>query len=355
MGGSESGYLAVQVETHNIQAGDGIAGVVHFHLQSPIQAESLGLKFSGKEYCYWEESSSSTNSDGSTSTSTTSYIGKTSIVKQLFPIFLFQNSQVAAGDYSFPFQILTPTTLPGSFDYHIASTKAHIKYQVSAYINSASAKVKKAKTEVGVTGHMTEAIVSLQESASAQISTWCCLRQGVVKLGAFINKSAYVPGEMCSLSVEVDNSNSLLDVTRLKATLFRTIRLTATGGGGTIIKLPVNEGYVNQRIAVGHSVSGPTAIHMSLAVQDSKGSVQNATTLKGVNIECVYTVVVRAEMDGCCMCCGQAPEIVREVTIYPMQLPGREMPQAPAYWSPTVMPVAQFSAECKPSAPPLTT
>lgn len=350
MGGSESGYLAVQVETRNIQAGCDITGVVHFHLETPIRAESLGLKFSGKEYCYWEKRSSSTNSNGSTSTSTTSYVGKTLIVKQLFPIFVFQDSQVAAGYYSFPFQISTPPTLPSSFDYHFSSTKAHIKYLVSAYINSASDKVKKAKTEVGVSRPMTEVIVSLQGAVSAQISTGCCLRQGEVSLGVLINKSAYVPGEMCSLSVEVDNSHSLLDVTRLKGTLFRTLRLKATDGE-TVEKQTINEGYVAQRIAVGKAVSGPSAIHMALAVQDSKGSVQNATTLKGVNIECVYTVVVRAEMDGYCMCCGDAPEITREVTVYPMQLPAGEKLQAPLDWSPTVMPLAHFSAESWPSPP----
>ena len=50
-----------------------------------------------------------------------------------------------------------------------------------------------------------------------------------MRLGAYIDKSAYVPGEVCNVSVEVDNSNSFLDVTRLKATLFRTIRLIAYG------------------------------------------------------------------------------------------------------------------------------
>ena len=74
-----------------------------------------------------------------------------------------------------------------------------------------------------------------------------------------------------------------------------------------------------------------------MVVQDYGGSLQNATTLRGRVIECMYTVKVRAEMDNYCMCCGQAPTITREVTVYPVQLPVEEMAHAPVDWSPTVM------------------
>jgi hypothetical protein len=357
--GTESGYLAVQVETRNIQAGGEITGVIHFHVQKPIQAESLGLKFSGKESCCWEESNTVTNSDGSTSTDTRVYRGKSPIVKQRFPIFVFQDSQIAAGDYSFPFRIATPATLPESFQYEFWAVEAHIKYLLSGYLTSTTAEVKKTKTEVGVTGQMKEAIVSLQEAVSAEVSTMCCWRKGVVSLATNINKSAYVPGEICNLSVEVDNSKSQMNVNGVKATLFRTMRLRSDHLATTMIKLPVNERSMHQQIAAGEIIAGSTAIRIPLAIRDSnpKLSGANANTLRGKRIECIYTVVVKAEMAGCCMCCGQIPEITREITVYPMQLPAAEMPQVPYGWNPTIMPFAQFSAASeqgfKPSAPPL--
>ena len=71
----------------------------------------------------------------------------------------------------------------------------------------------------------------------------------------------------------------------------------------------------------------------------------------------MYTVVVKVELDGFCMCCGQKPEITREVTVYPLQLAVGEVLQAPAGWNPTIMPLAQFGAAPEygnqPSAPPL--
>jgi hypothetical protein len=155
--GEVSGSLVIQVETGNITAGGEITGVIHFHLQRPIQAESLGLKFSGKEYCRWEETTNLDNDIGYARYSV--YRGKSPIVKQRFPIFVFQDSQIAAGDYSFPFQVATPATLPGSFQYELATIDVHIKYLLSGYLTSTTAKVKRTKAEVGVTGEMKEALV----------------------------------------------------------------------------------------------------------------------------------------------------------------------------------------------------
>ena len=116
-----------------------ITGVVHFRLYNSIETESLELKLSSEEH-YWEEMDKRT----------TRYVDKSLSIEQLFPIFVFQNSQVATGDYSFPFLFVTPATLPVSFYYYIQPTLAHLTYWISAYINSASAKVKKAKTVVGL-------------------------------------------------------------------------------------------------------------------------------------------------------------------------------------------------------------
>jgi len=142
-------------------------------------------------------------------------------------------------DYSFPFKIVTPANLPGSFNRCI-HTEAHIQYLLSGYLSSSTVKVKRVKAEV--TQVMSEAIVSLQDSVSAQITTCCCLRKGEVKLSATISKSAYVPGEMCNLNIEVDNSKALFDVTAFKGSLFRTLCLRSNNGSTFWIKLPVTEG-----------------------------------------------------------------------------------------------------------------
>ena len=111
-----------------------------------------------------------------------------------------------------------------------------------------------------------------------------------------------------------------------------------------------------QRVGKGDTATGSSALRLAMTVQDSRGSVQNTTSLRGRHIECMFTLTVKAEMDGNCMCCAHSPVISREVTIYPVQLLGAEIPQAPAGWNPTVMPMTQFTAaleyEYNPTAPP---
>ena len=345
MGSSESGHLAVQVETRNIQAGSQIIGVIHFQLRRQIRAESLGLRLSGKEYCYWEETTTKTDSDGSESTSTIEHKGKSVIVKHSFPIFLFQDSHVLPGDYSFPFSVATLASLPGSFEYSQETTAAYIRYHVSAFLyNSQGSNIKRARTSIGVTKRMSEAIISMQETVQAHICTWGCFSKGEVSLAVYVNKSAYVPGELSYITVEVDNSRARLDVYGVKARLYRTIRLKADNGSTHVIKEKISKGHVGQLVPAGQVAAGPTALHLSLSI--SNDSTQNATSLQSHHIDCLYTLAVKATMDGICMCCGRAPAVTRAVTIYPVQLPEVAPPQAPAGWNPLVMPLVQFwSAE----------
>jgi len=135
-----------------------ITGVVHFRLYNSIETESLELKISSEEH-FWEEMDKCT----------ARYVDKSLSIEQLFPIFVFQNSQVAAGDYSFPFQILTPATLPVSFYYYIQPTlEPHILDQRLYQLRQRQGQ--KGKNCSG-TRRMTETIVGLQDSVSAQIST----------------------------------------------------------------------------------------------------------------------------------------------------------------------------------------
>ena len=358
MGGSESavGHLHVQLENPNIQAGQEVTGVVHLKLDSDITAESLSLKFTGKEYCYWTESRSESNSDGSSSTVTDVYTGKALVIKQHFPVFIFANSHVAAGQYSFPFSFITPPGLLGSFHVKHGDAKGHIKYHITAYIRSQS-HVKKSKAEVHIIHIVTQPITAISGQTFANISTWCCFSQGSVQVSAFVNKSGYVPGELAEIEAEINNSKSRLAVTDVRCTLFRTIRFRSDQGRPFVLKTTVNEVVSHQFVPPGNSLDGDLRVKLALLVKDAKEELQNATTVSGQKVECVYTICIRAVMDGSCMCCGQTPSVERELLIYPMQQANILPPPIPENWHPMVMPVAQLHYEpgYQPSAPPLPT
>lgn len=360
MGGSESGYLALQLDTRNIQAGAAISGTIHFHLTKALNAQSLCLKLSGKEHIRWEEiemrRSNRRDILPRARQVTHTYRGKGKIVRQIFPIFVFQDAKVAAGDYSFPFLVMSPANLLGSFSYEAGAMHARVVYHLSAFLLSASSKVQPSKLEVGVSSRLSQAIASMTDSAATNISTLMCMKKGAVMLNVHVNKNAFVPGEAIEVVVEANNSQSALDVTRVQVTLSRMIRIRLDNGRNHVVKDTINQGYTIQRVRKGDTATGSNALRMVLTVQDSRGSVQNTTTLRGRHIECIYMLRVKAEMDGSCMCCGPAPTLAKEVTIYPVQILGVEMMQAPAGWNPTIMPVAQFAAatefEYNPTAPP---
>ena len=360
MGGSESGYLALQLDTRNIQAGLPISGTIHFHLNKAVNAQSLCLKLSGKEHIRWEEIEIRRNNESdvqpATRQVTHTYRVKGKIVRQIFPIFVFQDAKVAAGDYSFPFLVMSPASLLGSFSYEAGAMHARVVYHLSAFLLSASSKVQPSKLEVGVSSRMSQAIVRMTDSVATNVSTLMCIKKGAVMLNVHVNKNAFVPGEAIEIVVEVDNSQSALDMTRVQVALSRMIRIRLENGRNHVVKDTINQGYIIQRVRKRDTATGSNALRMVLTVQDPRGSVQNTTSLRGRHIECMYTLTVKAEMNGSCMCCGQAPTISREVTIYHVQILGGEMMQAPAGWNPTVMPVAQFAAamehEYNPTAPP---
>jgi hypothetical protein len=181
----------------------------------------------------------------------------------------------------------------------------------------------------------------MQETVGAHVCTWCCFSKGEVRLSVYVNKSAYVPGELSYITVEVDNSRARLDVYGLEATLFRTIRLKENNGSTHVIKEEISNGFVGQLVPAGQVAAGPTALHLSLSISNDS-----------IHIDCLYTLVVKATMDGICMCCGRAPAVTRAVTIYPVQLPEAALPQAPAGWNPLVMQLVQFwsAEEYTPSA-----
>ena len=242
----------MQVERALVQAGQEVTGVVYFHVQQPVHAETLCLKLSAKESCFW------TSGSGDDSTS---YRGKSRVLKQVFPIFVFQGAQVNPGDYTFPFRILTPPTLPSSLDFVKRDAQGRLRYTLGAFVSGTDAKVAKSKIEIRMSKQMTDVIVGVEDTVKAQLTSCCCLGQGEVQLRVQVQKNAYVPGETVQIEAVVDNSRSRAAVRGVRAEIHRIVRLRADSLLGTATSLyrdKLSEIFVNKRISAGtaDAVSG---------------------------------------------------------------------------------------------------
>ena len=342
MGTSAVGHLAIQLETPSILSGSELTGIIHFHLLSDIVSDSLSVKISGKEHCSWDETSETTDSEGKSSRTTTTYTGKSTVIKQILPVFVFERGEIKAGDYSFPFNINTPRDLPSTFQYGVRN---YVKYRINAILNGTTAKIKSSKTEIGIiNSQISMEIRSLQGEITAKIATWCCMRKGKVKVTGWIEKNAYFPGEIVHVQAGIDNSRSMLRVNRVKVRVFREILLRSKEGRTKMAKETVNEGYITRSVPIGALISSDTPLHFSLPLLSlKKSSIDQTPTHHGTHINCVYLLEILAEMDGSLMCGGETPAFSREIIVWPRQLPGAEALQAPGGWNPVVMSSAHLT------------
>ena len=332
--GHSAGHVYLHLLSRTAQAGSELSGVIYLKLNETVEASALCLKFNGTEQCQWPETRTESNLQGEMKTVTEIYKGENRIAHWKFPIFIFTEGLIEAGDYSFPFQFHVPSNIPGTFHLERGKKKASINYNLIALIEGASRKIEKSVMQVQIAQALTTPIHAVVSDVQAHITTWCFFKQGEVHLKANFSKNAYAPGEIAEIIVEVDNTNSRIAVSGIQGTLYRMLRLKSNTERTHASKDSINHTEIFQRVPSGESQS----IRMNLSIPNSRGELRYLTSVRGKHIECMYSIVVHASMEGWCMCCGGTPEVEQVVVLYPPQLPGIQPPQAPSDWSPQLMP-----------------
>jgi hypothetical protein len=244
---------------------------------------------------------------------------------------------------------MTPSDIPSSFNYYVPSTLlgpertiAKLRYKLVAKVEGEGANIKKEARELYITRIMTAPVMSIVDQVSARISTWCCISKGTVRLNAQFNKNAFVPGEMATVILDVDNQESKLDGIAFRLTLYRSLYLRSDDRDFHIIKEPVNSVQIAGSVASkkGRLSVDQKTLQLLIPTNDS---VALATSTKGNLIECLYSLSGELVMDGFCMCYGKRPVIEKTMLIYPPQMDRQPLPPAPEGWNPQVMPVQQFT------------
>lgn len=328
MGGSQSsGDLYIELAEPDISPGQELRGYIHFLLRSPIQADFLVLTFKGKEYIEWKEVQGSGKS-----VRVETYTGHHVVCTRRFPVFLFEGGQVPPGCYSFPIAFIVPQHIPGSFENEGKMMKAHIRYRLKALLDAQQAvPVKPFKTSIRVV-QIQMLQFPVQDEVAAQVKTCCCVHKGEIRLKAQFAQNSYRHGDRAELVVDADNSRSSLDITRVRAELYRTLRMRADNGRFDVERKKLSESQVDVRIPAGQGYG--YALRMVVAISAKDGELESAPSVRGTIMECVHSLEVTAVTSGCCMCCGQRPKVDRMVIIMPANLPPVPLPDIPREWRP---------------------
>lgn len=345
MGGSSSKYnkhggMIIQLENSSCFGGQETTGMIHLKIHSPIGPSTLYLIFKGKEQTHWETTRtvSETNASGqSTSRTVTDYHdGKAKVCNFHYPIYRW-DYPLNPGGYSLPFAFFLPTNIPGSFHYQRGSTKADISYKFHAKLISVHDEKLKARALVQVRQSAYMYNANILADKHARMKTWCCCDKGECKISVVFPQDSYNPTQIANCKAEIDNSQSKLDVLRVSCSLISSLRLKCSSSNTFFNKETVISEVIPRGIPAGASPLVNSSIELSLNLPSRMQTLSNMHSTTGRLIDCLYTIEVKAEMDGSCMCCGDTPKVENIMKIIPNAVIVPSAPEAPPDWNPSVL------------------
>ena len=329
MAGDQVGTLQVDIDTPNVPSGGEVTGFVHLLVTQSTHAQSLDLFFKGKECARWTASCGTGKKQVMRL-----HTGLHKFMCLQVSVYSFMDGDLPAGQYSFPFALRIPCNLPSSF-YFGDGCCARLSYVLVARLGGCGANVGRGKVGLNVTELRYMQIVPMSPTTEPHIFTCCCCDKRVIKVRVDLDKSVYQPGETITVTLSVDNSQSLLVGTAYTVSLIRTIILRDTERSSHIVSVVIASNTVStDPLETGQPTSVPTVFQFTASTDES---TLHLCSVAACLIDCVYTVKGELSMSGCCTCCGEAPVAEKEVVISPANSQKQPLPVMAEMWKPVVM------------------
>jgi hypothetical protein len=295
-----------------------------------MPAHSLELMLKGKETTHWVVKENK---------ETIHYYGTRKMLRWEIPLFVFSEGCLTPGHYGFPFSVLIPESLPGSFNFQnngLASrlgsrnSSARIVYKLGARVIGEGNDIPRTTIPLVISQATYAVDETTTMEATAIISTWSCLDKGKVKIRADTDKATYITGETAVAIITTDNKNSELESAGFRLSLIRTIVMRDHTGFHNLEIGVISSSNLPRSIPVHH----PTPVTQSLRLPITSDSNQT-NTVQGQLIQCKYEIKSEVEMDGC-MCDQDAPAVKKHVVVCPSTIPKTASPPLPEEWKPFI-------------------
>lgn len=231
------GYLVVQTDQQLYNPGSQVTGRISIRCTNHCEPKQIILYVRGVEKVSFMDNETRTHEvDGRRETRTVvvKRRHKKEIFKQEVPAFVFTAPLLQPGDYSIPFSFVMPAGLPSSFQYidqHIwQKPKGKVKYTIKARMIDSHTKELMRHKQVLILREQGEAFQqNIVHTDENNISTWCCMSQGVSRVTTTFEKNVFEPHETCKAIVSIDNSQCNLQIQNVRLCLEQELVLT-TGG-----------------------------------------------------------------------------------------------------------------------------
>lgn len=348
------GQIYVQTDNSTYFGGETVTGRIYLNLLIPYPGNQLFLKFKGKEavhFVHQRQENYHTRENGQQVTKTRYidelYEEKHDVIKMMVPIYSW--ATLMPGQYTIPFAFMLPSHLPSSFFQEGYRYLASISYRLEAVLEPSFKHEPRLKSKQNFV--VRQPVKNAQQGTSHEVQTplktCCCCAKGSNILKAQFEKNFYAPGETAQVIMQLNNSDSTINNSRLSFTLKQRVNLTARGktesknftkvqrdlpgiqaGGQSDSSLIA----INLPHFTGGDYSKIKAYNMTQYLLNLKedNSILNPAT-RGRLITSEYYLEVSAPMDGCC---APTPSISTPIEIYypefkftPVTMPANWAPQ----------------------------
>eukprot|EP01033_Poteriospumella_lacustris_P001746 gene1746-1267_t len=335
-------------------AGSQISGRVCLQVdEDSYRAASLNIRFIGQEATCASYDTTSTDSDGSSTSSTVYVYDSLEFLSIDVPIFMFPNATVASGCYEHPFVFHVPPGLPGKEGVKIGTYFA-IEYMLEARLTLATgvAEVKNFH-EVFIASPPRPVTISPVTGDPVTLDVFnCCFHRGRVSLMANMSDANVAVGEGLGIDIGLINE-SLSNVRSVTIALRQTGSWTAKGVPFTSVvelyhrRIRPSELVNSARVPKHRASSGSpyTAVNFLEHVGNELTHVDlecpaARSTVKGKTGSVTYTLVITAHVGFC----STKPILELPVIVYGGLPPGSAKPQVgqaftlPPTWAPMTAP-----------------
>lgn len=351
MGGNS---IYMDLDRSYVVSGQMLSGTIYLNINSPqgFQSKGIFLQLEGEEIVRFEEEVTDRvdqDEDGDTMEKRIVVRhGKNEFIDMKIPIHTYREL-LMPGQYTYPFTIMIPQGLPGTFfeadnnprmggkDY-----SCQVRYKLQCECDSSGFLSRDIEYEKPIV--MLETALSAIDQPTvehtATVMFCCCIPKGDVYIKATFDKNAYRPGENAYIVVNVNNMSES-DVDEINAKLMRRLSMRADGAHMdntelmrevTIPGVPAGENKEEMRVS------------LPITYEIRRGGDYDDVR-PGVNsrmITCNYYIVVECSVP-------MAPDIQLHlpITIY-AAAPEYIQPDAPPGWTPvpnemaTVEDVSQY-------------
>jgi len=297
--------------------GETIFGTVLVCIDKPINSKGMIIEIIGSEKAFWQynHTESYTDSDGQQKSRTEirEHKDEKHFFKEKFKLIDYPGG-FPIGRYSYPFQYRLPDSLPGVFckkRKHGLKMTAKIQYKIKCIVEIPGFLTHdlKAKQHLVIHSQLDKLISAKHMIKESTVRTCCCIPRGPVRVEAWVDKNAYMSGEVSQVHVKVNN-DSAVDVNHFNSKLLREITLEAHGHH------QVFRDIVNISKNPGTPMHTSKASDINLPLTSKKGHPLQATTSSRL-VKCRYDLMIEMDIPW-------APdiELYTPVTIYAPQASG---------------------------------